>query len=433
MESHQSINSGNDKKDVIKLSILTFLILLFLVALGSGCKEKDCPNQLIQYSEPVFVSLDKIRVTASFERAREIEQPGKIYYKDGYIFINEIDSGIHVIDNRVLSNPRPIGFIKLPGNKDLAARGNYMYADSYMDLVVLDISNKHQIFESSRVEDVFDNYYYHYADMGVLVDYVVREEEVEVDCDTEIMIDTWGLFDGGGIANDALFSRAESASNVTTGIGGSLARFTITDDYLYTINDWRMKLFDITDLANPSEGNTVDLGWGIETIFPYGDKLFLGARNGMHIYDNSNPELPEFISTYSHINTCDPVVVQDDYAYVTLRSGNTCENFTNQLDVIDIKDVNNPKLVETYPMENPHGLGINGTCLFIAEGDFGLKVFNATDVLKIDQNLIAHHKDVHALDVIPLNDVLFMIGNDGLHQYSYDCGQKFQYLSTISF
>jgi len=153
----------------------------------------------------------------------------------------------------------------------------------------------------------------------------------------------------------------------------------------------------------------------------------------MHIYDNTNPELPTYISTYSHINTCDPVVVQDDYAYVTLRSGTTCDNFTNQLDVIDIKDVNNPKLVKTYPMQNPHGLGINGTCLFIAEGDYGLKVFDASDVLKIGENQIAHHDDVHALDVIPLDDVLFMIGKDGLHQYQYDCGNQFQYLSTISF
>ena len=433
MEPQRSINSSNDQRDITKLSILTILILIFLALLGTGCREDDCPNQLIQHYEPIYKSLDELRVGASFEEAREIENPGKIYYKDGYIFINEVDSGIHVIDNRDLSNPLSVGFIKLPGTKDLAARGNYMYADSYMDLVVLDISNKNHIVESGRVKDVFDNYFYYDDGLGLLVDYVITEEEVEIDCENDIFIDRWG---GWGFAEGdvvALNNSSTSPGGNTTGIGGSLARFTITDDYLHTINDWRMKLFDITDLASPTEESVVELGWGIETIFPYKDKLFLGARNGMHIYDNSNPELPTYISTYSHINTCDPVVVQDDYAYVTLRSGNTCDNFTNQLDVIDIKDVHNPKLVKTYPMQNPHGLGINGTCLFIAEGDYGLKVFNASDVLKIGEHQIAHHENVHALDVIPLDDVLFMIGNDGLHQYQYDCGTQFQYLSTISF
>lgn len=427
---HQSINSKNDRRDLSRLSILVLLILFFLTLLGTGCKEDDCPTQLIQYSEPVFAPMEEIRVTAKYEAAREIENPGKIYYKDGYIFINEVDEGIHVIDNRDLSRPVAVGFVALPGNKDLAARGDYMYADNYMDLVVLNIANKNDIVESGRVQDVFDSYYYHYQDLGVLIDYELREEEVEMDCENGVIIDRWW----GLAENDALVAfSSDKSGGATTGIGGSLARFTITDDYLYTINDWRMKLFDITDIANPVEGNTVELGWGIETIFPYKDKLFLGARNGMHIYDNANPEQPQYISTYSHINTCDPVVVQDDYAYVTLRSGTECDNFTNQLDVIDIKDVHHPSLVKTYPMQNPHGLGINGTCLFIAEGDYGLKVFNASDVLKIDENQIAHHEGVHALDVIPLDDVLFMIGNDGLHQYQYDCKEQLQYLSTIHF
>jgi hypothetical protein len=299
-----------------------------------------------------------------------------------------------------------------------------------MDLVILDISDKRNITETKRIESVFDSYYYYDGFAGLLVDWVERTEEVEVDCDDQMFIDRgWGWAEGGDIV---AFSNDASGGN-STGVGGSLARFTITDDYLYTINEYSMKLFDITSLDNPIEGNQVDLGWGIETIFPYEDKLFIGARTGMHIYDNSNPALPSYVSTYAHANTCDPVVVQGDYAYVTLRSGTECETFTNQLDVIDISEITNPKLVASYDMYNPHGLGVNGTCLFIAEGDQGLKVFDITDVTKIGDNLIAHHKDVHALDVIPLNDVLFMIGNDGLYQYNYNCGSQFEYLSSIQY
>ena len=58
--------------------------------------------------------------------------------------------------------------------------------------------------------------------------------------------------------------------------------------------------------------------------------------------DNSNPASPQLLSTYAHVNSCDPVVVEGDIAYVTLRSGNTCAGFTDQLDVINLQDPKKP-------------------------------------------------------------------------------------------
>ncbi|MEP1782477.1 hypothetical protein [Reichenbachiella sp.] len=418
----------NQKIVMGKLIASSLLFLLMLSILAQGCKEA-CETQMITYYEPIYAPKSEVLKDAEFESARPIENPGKIYYKDEYLFINEIEKGIHVIDNRDRSNPKEVGFINLPGNKDLAAKGNFLYADNYGDLVVLDISDKARIQQVNRIENVFDAYYAYNETHGLLIAYEEVQEEVEVDCGNGSIMPHY--------YNDMLYASSAEISNSSsggsTGIGGSLARFTITNDYLYTVNDYRLKLFDITITDSPVEGNSVDLGWGIETIFPYGDKLFFGARSGMHIYDNSNPSEPVFVSTYAHVNTCDPVVVQGDLAYVTLRNGTECETFTNQLDVIDISDVTNPELLISHDMQNPHGLGINGDCLFIAEGDHGLKVFNAADPLLIGDRLTAHHENVHALDVIPLDDVLFMIGNDGLHQYSYDCQNVFNYLSTISF
>lgn len=412
-------------KTISKL-IASGLLYLFMLSILASCESSNCDTEMITYYEPVFAERSEVIKDAEYGAPQQIENPGKIYFKDNYLFINEVDKGIHVIDNRDRSNPTEVGFIEIPGNKDLAAMGDFLYADNYTDLVVLDISDKNNIIEVNRIENVFDAYYYYTEDV-MLVSYAEVQEEIEVDCGEQ----DWRMY-----TDDLIYTTAElsySADGGGAGVGGSLARFTIADNYLYTVNEYQMKLFDITINDSPVVGNSVDLGWGIETIFPYGDKLFLGARSGMHIYDNSNPELPSYISTYEHINTCDPVVVQNDLAYVTLRSGTECETFTNQLDVIDVSDVNNPELVATHDMDNPHGLGIKGNCLFIAEGDYGLKVFNAADPLKIGENMTAHHKEVHALDVIPLDDVLFMIGNDGLHQYQYDCNSLFTYISTINF
>ncbi len=83
-------------------------------------------------------------------------------------------------------------------------------------------------------------------------------------------------------------------------------------------------------------------------------------------------------------------------------------------------------------MTNPHGLGIDNTTLFICDGNDGLKAFNAADINTIDKNLLAHYKDINARDVIPYNDILIMIGEDGLFQYDYSDPNNMKLLSTIA-
>ena len=168
---------------------------------------------------------------------------------------------------------------------------------------------------------------------------------------------------GGNVSGDVQMSGESSG----TGIGGSMARFTIKGDYLYTVDSYDLKTFDIKDRLNPKITSEVNLGWGIETIFPYGENLFIGAQSGMHIYGLENQEEPNYISSYEHVTSCDPVVVQDSYAYVTLRGGSECMGFNNQLDIVDISNPNYPRLFKTYEMINPHGLGVDGNCLFISE------------------------------------------------------------------
>ena len=82
-------------------------------------------------------------------------------------------------------------------------------------------------------------------------------------------------------------------------------------------------------------------------------------------------------------------------------------------------------------MEFPSGLGIDGTNLFICEGQFGLKVFDASDPLTIGDNLLHSFEDIHAFDVIPFNNILIMIGNDGLYQYDYSDSENLELLSHI--
>ena len=202
--------------------------------------------------------------------------------------------------------------------------------------------------------------------------------------------------------------------------GSSMARFMLNDRHLHLIaHPWMLKTVDIEKADNMSVVDSTDVPRNMETLFLLGSKMFIGTTTGMLIFDVTDATNPRYVSSYDHITACDPVVANGDYAYVTLRTGTRCTNGQNLLEVIDISSIENPYLVKSYPMYNPHGLGIDGDLLFVCDGDAGLKIFDKSDPLDIINNKLAHYPDFFAFDVIPFEGVLMLIGKDGITQYSY--------------
>lgn len=421
----------------LKLFTLTFTII-FLLFNSLACSDSCETTYRITYYEPVYTSKTEIRGAVAVEPGRLIETRGKLFFKGGYLFVNEPKNGIHVIDNRDPSNPENIAFIKVPGSFDIAVKDNYLFTDSYMDLVTFDISNLNAITEVNRIEDYFeahDQLYYvsaHQTSM-VMTDLKPYDEVTETgDCTSWTPGLRW--FGDGRLAS---FAMAESggtsggSSSGAPGIAGSLARFALADDNLYVLDAGLLKNLNIASPLAPVSAMDSPAAWDSETLFPRGDELFIGAASGMHIFDISDRDRPEYISSYNHVNSCDPVIVEGNLAFVTLRSGTECDGFTNQLEVIDISDLRNPRPLHVFPMFNPHGLTKDGNTLFICDGEDGLKVFDASDISTIDQHLIAHDRSIQAYDIIAFNNVAMLIGDDGLYQYDYSDLNNIRLLSTI--
>ena len=419
----------------MKANRLLFLLILPALSL-TNCTDKCEETRTYRRYVPVTLTLREVREGVRVEEARTLQKPGKIYTKDGYLFINELKEGIHLIDNRNPASPRPVAFLRIPGNGDMAVRNNILYADSYMDLVAFDISDPAKPREVNRVQSVFANGQFEGGWWSVntqtvtlsdqRVEYVT--ETVKTNCDGPNGVQT---FNNCPNCDVVFLSQASvnSPGPNTNGVAGSMARFALYNNFLYAVSSSDMQLFDIQNAANPTPRNRISLGSGIETIFPYKDKLFIGSQTGMLIYDNANPANPVRLSTFQHARVCDPVVVNDNIAYVTLRDGTSCGGFKNQLDVVDITSLTNPRLLKSYPLQNPHGLGIDFPNLFICEGKFGLKSFDAQSALDIKQ--IEHLPGQDAYDVIPLNNTLLMIGKDGLYQFDYSNPSQLRQLSKI--
>lgn len=216
----------------------------------------------------------------------------------------------------------------------------------------------------------------------------------------------------------------------SVGTGGSLARFTISNDYLYAVDQSRLVTFSLSNAMEPKKVDQFDLDWGVETIFAMDTIVFVGTQTGMHMFDITEGSRPGYLSSYEHIQSCDPVVAQDTLAFVTLRSGSNCRNGLNQLDVIDIRDLREPKLIKSHDMQNPHGLGVSGKYLFVCEGDFGMKVFEIMPQGEL--NLIKFYSSIRSKDVIVKpNNLLIVVADDGLFQYDFSDIQNIELLSQI--
>jgi hypothetical protein len=412
-------------------------LLIVMMAAVTACNDRTTQFITYEANVPVYMAYDEFRASFHKSAPAEIYHPGKMYFKDGYLFVNEYGKGIHVIDNSDPANPEKVAFYEIMGNVDMAIRGNILFADSYIDLLAIDIADINNPAEIDRIKNVFPeivpegDFWYPYAmvdkSKGVIVDWEVKKI-------TEKMEDyTYGgvLFRG----EMSFMLSADAAVNWTggSGTGGSMARFMLNEDYLYVIAvPTRLKTVDITTASEMAVVDSVDMPRNMETLFRLEENLFVGTTTGMLIFDLVDPKKPAYVSAYDHIRACDPVVVDGQYAYVTLRTGNMCNNGSNLLEVVDISSIANPYLVKSYPMFNPHGLGTDGELLFICDGAAGLKIYNKTNPMAIITSQVAHYPDFDTYDVIPMNGILMLVGKGGIYQYDYSDPENIVQISHIT-
>jgi hypothetical protein len=251
-----------------------------------------------------------------------------------------------------------------------------------------------------------------------------------------LLIATVIMFTGSCASESGGSDSSYSTVENSTGKGGSMARFCIIDNLLFTVDNNSLKLFNISKPENPDffSSRTQFLDFGIETIFPMDSLLFIGSQTGMYIYQITDKGFLKFLSNTSHIRSCDPVVAQGNYAYVTLNSNNiVCGRNSNLLQIYDITNLTMPvRIKEIEGFYSPMGLGIDGDKLFVC--DNGLKVYEIRDGVMLTQVADLHSAGIHdvrdAYDVIPFNGLLILVTSSGIYQMDYT-GTSLKWLSEI--
>lgn len=400
-------------------SLSKWSALFTLLFIMNSCLKDECTNAL-KYVElnPVMMKAEDFRTnTITTTSTQELKNPGKIYFYKNYLLVNERGKGIHFYNLEDLSNPRHEIFYNIPGNFDIAIKNDQLIVDNVIDLISIDIKDiQHPELKirSKNYKNVSEA-----AGQQFVAYYEKTNRTRVIDCSETGPNETFTNWNGGwwfSLSSASFDASVFSFNEVNSGTGnvgvaGSTTKFMLAKDMLYTLNDYQLWTWNTSSLEAIQK---IDMGWGIETLFAQNDLLFVGSTSGMSIFSLDNPLSPRKLSELSHATACDPVVVQGNTAYVTLRSGNACTGNENQLDVIDISNATNPKLLKTYPMKNPHGLAILNDKLFICEGSYGFKILDASDRDKIKEKVFA--KDIKSTDVIALSENFVMVvGDEGFN------------------
>src|SRR5687767_5779688 len=109
-----------------RFSILVLFAVSFVVFFTGCTKDKCSTSYTYQVYEPVYLDYATLRGSVASDAPRDLQNPGKIYLYGSYLFVNEVNEGVHVIDNTNPANPINKAFIKIPGNMDIAVQGNFL-------------------------------------------------------------------------------------------------------------------------------------------------------------------------------------------------------------------------------------------------------------------------------------------------------------------
>ena len=123
------------------------------------------------------------------------------------------------------------------------------------------------------------------------------------------------------------------------------------------------------------------------------------------------------------------MITDGQYAFLTLRGGSACGGFTNQLDVLNVSDLKNIKLLKSYALTSPYGLGMDNSYVFICDDGYGIRVFNRADVMLMNE--VKKIEITHPRDIIVLNNTLLIMAESKMLQYDYSNINEIKFISEI--
>ncbi len=418
--------------------IITLSLLLSVVVCIQGCR--DMIFEKLQYNAnvPVYMEFNEFRSAITTDEVRMLQKLGRIKAWNGFLFINEAQQGIHVFDIRNAAAPRQLTFIAIPGNNEFAIHGNSLIADTYIDLVVLDISQADNPRTLQRLEDIFPNMlplmdvqlpiYGLDFKKGVVVEWKTKDITEVVDKDSE------------GRAEFISFnhSTGPQIGDIEVGISAttfeslsSMGGFESADDYLYIAHNDKLI---VLEAQNPKQLICADklmMHAHIGSIQRIEDYLFVGSMSEMHVYDIENPKKPYFMAVMPGLAACDQVEIFENHAVALMRTDNNCTASDGYLQTFELVQPFNPNMSDVLPIRAT-AIAKSENALFVGMADGGLNVYKPeTQTGGLTLSEMAAYSEIHVEKLFVEDEILFVVGGGKLSLFEIIENFELQLLSTI--
>lgn len=144
----------------MKKQVNAFFVIGLVMGLCSACWKSTSVEPTTGVSntktgyKPIYMPTE-LAYKVTVLSPQTLKNPGKIYIKDNYLFVNELGKGIHIFNNSDKRNPIALAFISIPGNVDIAVKGTTLYADNLTDMVAIDISTPNNARVVKRLPNMF--------------------------------------------------------------------------------------------------------------------------------------------------------------------------------------------------------------------------------------------------------------------------------------
>ncbi|UCH82754.1 MAG: hypothetical protein JSW50_09755 [Candidatus Latescibacterota bacterium] len=332
-----------------------------------------------------------------------LDYPINMSLQDTLLAVSDPSNGVHIFD---VGNPAdPVYHLHIPlaGNTGTALKDNVLYANEYGLLHVFRLNeNSYEMVKTFEAE----------------------AEEAVPFFEGAVMNSHSGMWGCSCYGSSGSVQAPEGSST-----GSSYAKFAVVGSHLYYLHHYKIVTMDITTPEDPVETSRVPVGGDIETLFPSEDYLFVGGRRGMYILDRSDPAKPVQIGRVEHFEACDPVVVRDALAFVTLRGGNACGQTQDLLLSVDIRIPSKPVVLAEKPLKSPYGLTVNENLLYVSSGRHGFGLLDVAD--PVDPVYIETWPEWPTKDFIWHGNTLFVLGFGDLRIFDVSAPENPLLLSSV--
>lgn len=422
-----------------QVSFRLFVIAFFSMFFFISCEEKIDSELRYEAYEPVYMTRAKLESSIKILQPQKIHSIGKVISHNNYIFVNDPGKGIHIINNHKPKAPKTVAFLQIPGNYDIAIQNNLLFADNATDLLAFSIKNINVPVLLSRSRDAFEevfpegNPHFYHLDphLGIIVDWKLQHvvEKLDPDGFPEFFTSNGNTIE--------LTTTDFSKKHITrpfhpSGLSNSLSRLRVSNNQVYTLLGKSIGVYQFTNPIAPIKLNTIATNKTAETLFLHKEMLFAVGKKETQLFSLEKPESPAFLSSTEHWTSSSSAVLHNKKVILTHHTSTDNKTESDQLSVLDLQNVYEPKVQFSFAMTNPLGLALYKQHLYICDGNAGLKIHKSDTSQKMTSRAEMQYPEIHAVDIIPLKNTLLLIFDDGIKQYAVEKNNTLKEISLIS-